>query len=64
MNGNVFQCFEEQADRRQFVKTWEALGAYVSKTLTNTENLHSLFDDEDMAEPVLQKPLALEPGYD
>ena len=63
MNGNVFQCFEVQADRCQFVKIWEALGAYVSKTLNNTEDLYSLFDDEEMTEPVLEEPAPLEVGY-
>jgi hypothetical protein len=55
MNGNVFQCFEEQTDRRQFAKTWEALGAYVAKTIKQNDDLAPLFE-EDMKAPVLAKP--------
>ena len=31
MNANVFQCYEEQSNRRQFIKTKEALDSYVAK---------------------------------
>ena len=55
MNGNVFQCFEEQTDRRQFAKTWEALGAYVAKTIKQNDDLAPLFE-ENMKAPVLAKP--------
>ena len=33
MNGHVFECYEEQSDRRQYAKTLEALEGYVKKTL-------------------------------
>lgn len=55
MNGNVFQCFEEQTDCRQFAKTWEALGAYVAKSIKQNDDLAPLFE-EDMRTPVLDKP--------
>jgi hypothetical protein len=31
MNDSVFECFEEQGNRRQYVKTVEALKGYVKK---------------------------------
>ena len=59
MNGNVFECFEEQTDRRQFTKTLEALEAYVKKTLKFAEDLAQLFAEE-METPVLELPVALD----
>ena len=59
MNGNVFECFEEQADRRQFAKTREALEAYAKKNLKFAEDMAQLFAD-DMMEPVLELPMALD----
>jgi hypothetical protein len=44
MNGNVFECYEEQSDPRQYTKTVEALEGYVKKTL------------KDMAAPTLSMP--------
>jgi hypothetical protein len=43
MNGNVFECYEEQSDRRQYTKTVEALEGYVKKTLKYSEDLAPLF---------------------
>jgi hypothetical protein len=43
MNGNVFQCPEEQRDGTQYAKTVEALDAYVKKTLTYSADLAPLF---------------------
>jgi hypothetical protein len=42
MNANVFQCYEEQTDRRQFSKTIEALEAYTKKNLKFAEDLAPL----------------------
>ena len=56
MNGNVFECFEEQVDRRQYSKTLQALNAYSRKTMEGAADLASLFDDTptqpELAEPV------------
>ncbi|KAI2501022.1 hypothetical protein MHU86_13434 [Fragilaria crotonensis] len=43
MNGHVFQCFEEQSDRRQYAKTIEALDGYVKKNLTYSADMAPLF---------------------
>lgn len=43
MCGHVFECFEEQDDRRQYGKTVEALDAYARKTLSYTADLAPLF---------------------
>ena len=43
MGGNVFECYEEQSDRRQYTKTVEALQGHVKKTMKNPEDLASLF---------------------
>jgi hypothetical protein len=56
MNGHVFECYDEQGDRRQYTKTVEALEAYVKKQLTYSEDLSSLFA-EDMKAPVISEPL-------
>ena len=63
MNGNVFQCFEEQANCQHFTKTWKALGAYVSNKLKCAEDLAFLFYEE-MVEPALNKPEALDENAD
>jgi hypothetical protein len=55
MNGNVFECYEEQSDRRQYAKTVEALEGYVKKTLKYSEDLAPLFA-ESMAVPTLDMP--------
>jgi hypothetical protein len=43
MNGDVFECYDEQSDRRQFAKTVEALEGHVKKSLTFSEDVASLF---------------------
>lgn len=61
MNGQVFECFDEQSDRRQFVKTVEALGEYSRKNLRYPEDLDTLFTDM-LALPELEEPDDLDPG--
>jgi hypothetical protein len=46
MNGNLFECNDEQADQRQFAKTVEALENLVKKTIKNSEDLKPLFAAE------------------
>ena len=55
MNGNVFERYEEQHDRRQYAKTMEALEAYTNKNLKYSEDLAPLFADP-MANPEIQEP--------
>jgi hypothetical protein len=43
MSGHVFECYEEQDDRRQYGKTVEALDAYARKTLLYAADLAPLF---------------------
>jgi hypothetical protein len=43
MNGNVFECHEEQTDRRQYAKTLEALQGYVKKNLKFADDIAPLF---------------------
>ena len=43
MNSHVFECHDEQHDRRQFTKTVEALGEYARKHLKFPEDLDPLF---------------------
>ena len=61
MNGNVFECYDEQTDRRQYAKTVEALEGYAKKTLKYAEDLATLFATE-MRLPSLEKPMR--PGTD
>jgi hypothetical protein len=61
MNANVFECFEEQTEHRQFAKTREALEAYVKKNLNFAEDVSSLFSD-NMEEPQLEIPTELDAG--
>jgi hypothetical protein len=61
MNGNVFQCYEEQVDRRQYAKTVEALDAYVKKKLTYSADLAPLFATT-MRTPTIDLPGDLAPG--
>jgi hypothetical protein len=35
MNGCVFECYDEQSDRRQYAKKLEALEVHVKKVLKN-----------------------------
>jgi hypothetical protein len=59
MNGNVFECYEEQSDRRQFSKTIECLDAYAKKTLMYSADLAPLFATK-MAAPVVERPAPVE----
>jgi hypothetical protein len=61
MNGNVFQCYEEQVDRRQYAKTIEALDAYVKKKLTYSADLAPLFAAK-MGVPIIDLPSDLAAG--
>jgi hypothetical protein len=58
MNNNVFECCDEQSDRRQYSKSLEALQAYVKKNLRHPDDLAKLFGEE-MKEPTVAKPTAL-----
>jgi hypothetical protein len=53
MNGNVFECFDERSDRRQFAKTTEALQGYCKKNLKFSEDLAGLFADPMTAPHIL-----------
>jgi hypothetical protein len=55
MNGNMFDCYDEQQDRRQYAKSVEALESYVKKHLKFSEDMSNLFM-EDMAAPVVKEP--------
>jgi hypothetical protein len=56
MNGNVFECYDEQTDRRQFAKTVEALQGYVKKSLKYSEDLSQIFAPKSTM-PVLANPV-------
>ncbi len=55
MCGHVFECYEEQDDRRQYLKTVEALDAYARKTLPYTADLAPLFA-ATMKAPEVEQP--------
>ena len=59
MNGHVFQCYEEQDDRRQFAKTFEMLKSHVKKSLKFSEDLSPLFA-ETMVQPTIDLPTAVD----
>jgi hypothetical protein len=61
MNGHVFECYDEQSDRRQYAKTVEALGSHAKKTLKYAEDLAPLFA-ENMTAPTIDMPE--DPGAD
>jgi hypothetical protein len=61
MNGNVFECYDEQTDRRQYAKTVEALEGHVKKNLKYAEDLSTLFAINPKL-PTLKKPAP--PGKD
>ncbi|KAI2506981.1 hypothetical protein MHU86_7478 [Fragilaria crotonensis] len=63
MNGNVFECYDEQTDRRQYAKTVEALEGYAKKSLKYAEDLATLFATE-MQLPNLEKPMRPGEGAD
>ena len=56
MDGNVFECHDEQSDRRQFAKTVEALKGHVNQTLKNAEDVACLFGIEPK-QPSIEKPV-------
>jgi hypothetical protein len=58
MTGNVFECYEEQSDRRQYANTLEALDGYVKKTCKFPQDIAPLFA-ADMQQPVVTKPTSL-----
>ena len=55
MNGHVFECYDEQTDRRQYAKTVEAFENYVKKTLKFSEDLSPLFATDSKL-PEIEKP--------
>ena len=61
MNSNVFECYDEQTDRRQYARTLEALDGYVKKGMKYSEDLAPLFAAQ-MTQPVIEKPTS--PGAD
>jgi len=58
MNGHVFECFDEQRDRRQYSKTLDALQEYAKKHTKFSEDLSPLFAT-DMRNPVIEPPADL-----
>jgi hypothetical protein len=61
MQGNVFECYDEQADRRQYVKTMESLEIYAKKNFKFYEDVKPLFAVTMIAPNV---PLPEEPGVE
>ena len=61
MNGHVFECFDEQSNRKQFDKMVEALAEYTTKTLKYSEDLAPLFGDT-ITLPALDEPEDLDPN--
>jgi hypothetical protein len=55
LNGNVFECYEEQNDRRQYAKSLQALEAYSRKSMDGAADLSSLFEDTP-TKPTLVEP--------
>jgi hypothetical protein len=62
MNGNVFECFYEQSDKRQYAKIIEGLREYAKRTFRFPKDFASLFAPE-ASEPVAEKPVDLPPGH-
>lgn len=58
MHGNVFECFDERRDPRQYTKTLHALEGYVNKNLKFSEDLAPLFAT-DMNSPSVELPADL-----
>lgn len=54
--GNVFECYDEQADRRQYSKTIKVLDIIVKKTLKLSEDLAPLFATESRGLHGITKP--------
>ena len=61
MNGNVFECYEEQTDRRQYAKTLQAFEAHARKSLECAADLAPLFASTP-AQPVIAEPADLPEG--
>ncbi len=56
MNGNVFECYDEQTDRRRFLsKAVEALEGYAKKSLKYAEDLASSLFGTETRLPALEK---------
>ena len=55
MQGNGFECYNEQHDRRQFAKTMEFLEIYAKKKYQHFQDLSSIFA-ATMAPPVVPVP--------
>jgi len=54
MNGHVFQCKKESQDKQEYLKTVEALGEYISKTLDYPRDMAGLCKSYTI--PVLIEP--------
>ena len=54
MNGHVFECFNEQGNKRQYAKTVKALGGYAKKNLQFPDDFATLFALE-ASYPVIEK---------
>lgn len=57
MNGHVFQCQKETQDKSAYLKTVEALGEYISKTLDYPRDITGLC--KNFTVPVLTEPADL-----
>ena len=58
MNGHTFGCFDEQGDKRQYVKTIEALEQYTRKTYKFSEDFAPLFATTPSM-PIVAKPIPI-----
>ena len=58
---NVFECYEEQTDLRQYIRTVEALQGYVKKTMQYPEDLASLFASECYMPVLVRLPKPIPP---
>ena len=54
MNGNVFQCFNENENKNQFNKTVEALGEYIAKNMKYAGDMMPL--TKELVLPVIEEP--------
>jgi hypothetical protein len=58
MNEHTFGCFNKQGDKRQYVKTIEALEQYMRKTYKFSEDFASLFANTPST-PTVKKPIPI-----
>ena len=58
MNGNVFQCFNENDNKNQFSKTVEALGEYIAKNMKYAGDMMPL--TKELEQPVITEPEELD----